>query len=148
VTRLADIFAMASVNPSTTVTTINDAVTPLQNVRVRLADLEAVRTRLGSLFDSAGTTRLATEHANAPGAAVNLPATTVRGVSATSVLGRKLGSLTVGGVADQERNAFIERMLEGVAANQQAAVRQQAGEIWDAASETTTITSSWRTARG
>jgi hypothetical protein len=144
VMRLADIYAMAGANPSTAVTTIADAVTPLQGLRLRVADLEAARAQLGALFDASGTESLADEHAGAPAAAPRLPATAVRGVNPSSTLGRKLGSTRVEDVAALSRTEFVDRMTEGVAANQQAAVREQAGRVWDASAATVALASTWR----
>jgi hypothetical protein len=148
VIHLSDLYAMGGANPSTPINTITDAVAPLQGVRVRVADLEDARTRLGTLFDATGTQRLADQHANAPAAVDRLPATTIRGVNPNSALGRKIADMNVGDIARLSRTEFEQRMVEGVTANQQAAIRTQAGAAWDSASEAVRLTDTWRGPRG
>lgn len=141
---LADLYAMAGADPEATLTSLGEAVTPLQGTRIRVSDLRDVRDRLGSILDAEGTRRLAERHANAPAAVESLPATTIRGVSPTSTVGRRLAEMTVADVTRGSRDEFTASIAEGVPANQRQAVLSQAGAVWDNAAEAVRVTASWR----
>ncbi len=143
---LRDVLAIAGADPNLTVGSMADVAALVQGTRLRVTDLADVRTRLtGGILDASGAQRLEAAHAGAPASVVALPATAIDGVGATSALGQKLAGVTIGAIAEQEREGFVSTMLAGVAANRQAALRRQAEEEWEKASTASRLTASWRT---
>jgi hypothetical protein len=51
-------------------------------------------------------------------------------VAATSVLGKRLGTLTVGEIAAKSRDAFVAEAASGAPAASKATIADRAGEIW------------------
>ena len=141
---LGELYALSGVNPSTTIHGVAEAVTPLEGVTLRLNELRTTRAALAEALDASGTERLVEDFANAPAAADKLSASTLRGVSTRSALGRKLANLTVADVAATDRETFIASALEGVPARQKTAVENQAGEVWDNAKRVTGISRNWQ----
>ncbi|HEY4668305.1 MAG TPA: hypothetical protein VIH05_00870 [Tepidiformaceae bacterium] len=141
---LREVYAITGVDPATTFNSPAEAAAVIEGQTLRLDDLRTARTGLGELFDTTGTGRLDEEHLGSPAAAADLPATTLRGVSADSPLGTRLEGQRIADVVAEDRAAFVERMAEGAPANRRTALRRQAGETWDAASAANRLTETWR----
>src|SRR6478672_2824206 len=88
---------------------------------------------LHNLIDNGGMGLLASEHGGDVTRAVALPATTLVGVSGTSVLGKAVKEMTISDIADSERDAFVSRVTRGVAKRQQPRATKQAEELWNTA---------------
>ncbi len=88
---------------------------------------------LHNLIDNGGMELLASEHGGDVTRAVALPATTLVGVSGTSVLGKAVKEMTISDIADSERDAFVSRVTRGVAKRQQPRATKQAEELWNTA---------------
>lgn len=141
---LAELYALAGVDPAAPVRTITEAVTPLEGITLRVSDLRDTRNQLGSHLEESGTQRLATEHANALGAVEKLPATDIKGLSPRSPVARNLANLTVGEVANLGRDAFVAQAVTGVTERQKAAAEAQARAIWDNAVRAVALTQSFK----
>lgn len=137
---LAELYALAGVDPTAPVRNVTDAVTSLEGLTLRVSDLRSTRTQLGDHLEASGLQRLTTEHADAPGAVEKLPATDIKGVSPRSPLARNLANLTIGGVANLGRDAFVEQALASVAERQRAAAETQARAVWDNAIRVVALT--------
>ena len=88
---------------------------------------------LHNLIDNGGMELLASEHGGDVTRAVALPATTLVGVSGTSVLGKAVKEMTISDIADSERDAFVSRVTRGIAKRQQPRATKQAEELWNTA---------------
>lgn len=142
--ELGEVYAMAGADPAMPLASLSDATKVLEGVQLRVADFRDVRTRLQLILGEAGNASLAEDHAGAPAAVEKASAASLQGVVAKSAVAKKLAAMSVGDVAGTSRDAFIEQLATGVAANQQGAARTQAGAAWDSAAEALRLTSSWR----
>lgn len=141
---LSELMAMAGIEPEATIDSVAEAVAPLQGLTVRPNALRGAREELQELLDQQGYTNLVERHRAAPASAEKLMATDIRGVSPRSTLGKKVADLTVADVAGSSRAEFIERMLQDVPERQRTAVENQAGQVWDAATQVTEVSRSWK----
>jgi hypothetical protein len=103
--------------------TTPDARTPL-----RVADRERLRDALDPS---------ALELLRDADEVVDLPATSIAGVSARSALGKRLADLTVGHVGSMTLDEFVELATRDVAARRRAEAARQAEEVWRRAQEAT-----------
>ena len=90
---------------------------------------------IASLRDTIDPSALASLESG--GATATLPAAALAGVSERSALGKRLASLTVGGVGAMTRQAFVAHATKGVAASQRKRTTQQAEEVWQRAQRAT-----------
>lgn len=141
---LAELYAMAGVNPAEVIRGVAEAVTPLEGVTLRVNELRSTQANLAEALDLSGTDALRADFANAPAAADGLSAIAIRGIGPRSTLGQKLANMTIADVAGHDRETFIATALEGVSARQRTAVENQAGEVWDNARRVVTISRNWR----
>lgn len=141
---LGELYAVVGPNPTATIHSVAEAITPLEGMTLRLHELRTTHVTLTEVLDLSGTERLMADFANAPAAAGNLSAIAIRGIGPRSTLGQKLANLTIAEVATTNRETFIASALEGVSARQKTAVENQAGEVWDNAQRVVGISRNWR----
>ena len=140
---LADVYAMAAVNPRETVRSVTDALRPLEALAVRPEDLEVTRRALDALVDDGGLARLAAEHADAPAQVAELPATDLMGLSERGALARSLAGLTVGDVAGRDRDQFVDEAAARARGAARQRLREQADEVWVTADRVRRIAAAW-----
>lgn len=142
---LREIYALANIDPHTKIHNVNEAVAPLEALRLRVADLRAARARLEDLLDNRGMKRLEEGHAGFPGAASSLRAVDLQGIAQDSPVGKKLASKTVAEVAAVRRESFVEEMSKGIRSkSQRTRVAREAGDIWDRAARATELSKAWQ----
>jgi hypothetical protein len=127
---VAELYALAGVDPGQPVRSEAEALAPLEGIRLRVNDLRVVRGRLDELVDERAARRLDRDLGGSPAAAADLPATGLRGVSGQSIVGGALGSATIADVASQDRDEFVERMTRDAPDARRASAERQAAEIW------------------
>jgi hypothetical protein len=142
---LRELYQMAGVNPNATIHTATEAAAPLEGLVVDRSALADTQVELEINLDMRGLERLEREHVGAPARAADLPVTDIRGVSPRSTLGRKVADMNIASVVELSREAFVARMVEGVASTQVTAVTNQAGDVWDKAKQVVDISRTWRT---
>ena len=103
-----------------------------------------VRSGLEELLSARGLGRLDQAHAGAPGAATELPAKDVAGVSARSPLLATLGDRNVGDIAGTEKDAFVAEAVKAVPQARRKAVAADAEELWTRASRIANLSQNWR----
>jgi hypothetical protein len=140
---MADLYALADINPQETVVSIHEAVLPLEGLHLRLDELAIARAKLETLLDSEGLERLEAEHAGSPPAATELHAVALSGVSSRSTLGKNLADKTIGDVAAMDRNDFLDVALENVPEKRRRQVNRQAREVWARASRVAKLREAW-----
>jgi hypothetical protein len=141
---LRELYAMAEVDPDEKIENADEAVSPLEGLRLKVEDLRVVRSGIAGALDGRGLERMDREHAGSPVAAAALPATDLAGVGPRSALGKKLAGMSVADVASMEKQAFIDKALEGVPAARHKAVERQAAETWTNASKVNRLSKAWR----
>ncbi len=141
---LRELYQMAGVNPNATIRTAAEAAAPLEGLVVDRSALADTQVELEINLDMRGLERLEREHVGAPARAADLPVTDIRGVSPRSTLGRKVADMSIASVVELSREAFVARMVEGVASTQVTAVTNQAGDVWDKAKQVVDISRTWR----
>jgi hypothetical protein len=140
---LREIYALGELDPHTTLEEMDEVLTPLEGIRVRIDDLRVVRAGLEELLDAEGMEHLELDHAGTPAAATKLLAVGLRGVSSRSALGKKVAGMTVADVEAMDREAFVERAAEGVPERRRRAVETQAREVWNGAVRVARISRAW-----
>lgn len=141
---LRELYQMAGVNPNATIRTAAEAAAPLEGLVVDRSALADTQVELEINLDMRGLERLEKEFVGAPARAADLPVTDIRGVSPRSTLGRKVADMNIASVVELSREAFVARMVEGVASTQVTAVTNQAGDVWDKAKQVVDISRTWR----
>ncbi|HEY7619990.1 MAG TPA: hypothetical protein VH834_09465 [Solirubrobacteraceae bacterium] len=140
---LSELYAAAGVDPAAPVGSVTEALAPLEGRSLDVEGLRVVQSGLRELLDRRGAERLHAEHADLPAAAGSLPAVELTGVAAKSPLGGALADATIADVAGQDRDAFVEKVAEGVPDRQRAAVRRQAAEVHAAATRVARLAAGW-----
>jgi hypothetical protein len=140
---LREIYALGELDPHTTLEEMDEVLTPLEGIRLRIEDLRVVRAGLEELLDSEGMEHLERDHAGTPAAASNLLAVGLRGVSSRSALGKKVADMTVADVGAMDREAFVARAVEDVPERRRTAVETQAREVWNGAVRVARISRAW-----
>ena len=92
------------------------------------ADVAALRERLRDTLDPSALAGVTSEDD-----AIDLPATSLAGVSATSALGKRLGELSIRDVVSMTSDAFIAHVTEGASTRQRRDIAKQAAEVWERA---------------
>jgi hypothetical protein len=130
---LGDLYAIAGVDPAQLVGSTMEALAPLEGLDVSAGDLAVVRESIGGLLDAGGIARLEREHAGAPAAAVDLPATDLDGVAARSTLGKHLKNVMVGELAAMDPDELTAKVVEGVPAARKEKLEEQVRKVHAAA---------------
>jgi hypothetical protein len=145
---LGEIAALAAIQPDATIETINDVVVPLEGLKLDVGDLRVIRDDLGDLIREPAIAGWERDQAGRVEALTVLPATSLAPVEEASPLADKLGGATIGDIAAEDRDAFVARMSEGVAAGDLTAVEQRARETWTAATRVTRRRDAWVSQHG
>jgi hypothetical protein len=140
---LGELVALAGIDPDEEIETLDDALLPIEGLRVNIRDLRAVRTELDNLLVGRGIERWEREHAGTIESLTRLPATDLEGVGTRSRLAQLLENETIGSMAAEDRNTFVARMVEGVTGRQRVALERQARSAWTAASRLARRRESW-----
>jgi hypothetical protein len=140
---LSDLYALAGVDPKTKLSSVDDALAPLEGVQLRVGDLRVVRGGLEDLLDDRGLAGLETAHAGAPGAAAELPASDVKGLSEDSPLAENLAGLKIADAASMTEEEFLAEALKGLSATKAKAATAEAAAVWSSASRIAKLSESW-----
>jgi hypothetical protein len=130
---VADLLALAGVNPDAEVGSSGELRDALEGVALRTTDLEEVRTELDELYDAEGREKRRRENLDVPAAALELPAVTLKGVDRGSDLGKRVESLSVAEVAGTERDKFIRNAVKGSRGADREDLERRAGALWESA---------------
>ena len=142
--ELRDLYAMAGVDINETIDSVNEAVLPLEGLRLQLTKLQVMRSSLRDILDETGMEHLQEEYAGSPAFVPNLPAIDISGISPRSKFGKRLAKMTVRDVAGMSRSEFVAMALESVSQRQQKAVTRQAREIWARAARADRLSQVWQ----
>ncbi|MFQ5571261.1 MAG: hypothetical protein ACE5G0_16410 [Rhodothermales bacterium] len=140
---LREFYALADINPRETVSSIEEAIAPLEGVRLRVSDLRLVRAGLEETLDRRGLEQLETLYSGSPGAVAELPAIALRGLGPRSKLGQKLADKTIADVAAMTRTNFVEMAVKSAPRREKTALKKQAQEVWTRASRVARIGKAW-----
>jgi hypothetical protein len=140
---IAELYAVAGVDPAQPVRSESEALAPLEGILLRVGDLRVVRARIDELVDDRAARRLDRELGGSPSAALDLPATSLRGVSAQSIVGGALESATIAEVAGEGRDAFVSRVARDAPEARRAGVERQAAEVWTRARRVASLGRAW-----
>ena len=140
---LRELLALANVPPTQPAGSTTEALLPLEGLRLNVTDLRVVRATVTDLLDERGVQRWDREHVGSIAGAANLPATDLQGVGTTSTLGKALADRSVGEVAAEDQEQFIERVLANIAPRQRVAMERQARDVWLRASRIARLGREW-----
>ena len=141
--HLAEVYALANVDPAASLESIDDAVAPIEGMRLEFDNLRVARKGLEQLLDQEGLDRLDRDHAGAPASAVKLDAVRLYGVGATSPLGKALAEMRVGDLLEKDLEAVLEPLLSEVPEGRQKVLRKQAREVWRRAERVVRVSRAW-----
>jgi hypothetical protein len=117
---------------------------PLEGVKLRVADLRRVKSRLSELLDSGGMERLEEKHAGSPAAVEELPVISIKGLSSRSILGRHLSEFKISDVAGMTKREFMEKAMKNVDVRDRQKVEPQAKQVWVTAVRLAGLSRAWR----
>lgn len=140
---LREVYAAAGADPATKVSSVADALAPLEGAKIDVAGLRVVRSAYDALFDKHGLERLDQTHGGSPAAAGELPAHTLRGVETESVVGKHLAGKTVAEVAAVPQETFVAAATKGAKEEQRATETERARQVWSAASRVAKLAGAW-----
>ena len=140
---LREVYAAAGADPATKVTSVADALAPLEGAKIDVAGLRVVRGTYDELIDKHGLERLDQAHGGSPAAAGELPAHTLRGVETDSAVGKHIAGKTVAEVAAVPQETFVAAATKGVKVAQREAETERARQVWTAASRVAKLSSAW-----
>ena len=138
--QLRDLYAMANVDLNQTVSSVAEALRPLERVTLRPGALTETRNQLEGLLNESGRRRLMENFAGQPGAATNLTASDLIDVDPETALGER----SVAEITTREKDAFVSEVLEGVPEEEEDEVRAQAETVWDKANNISNLIGNWR----
>lgn len=141
---LSELYTLAGVRPEVVLLREQDALTLLEGLKLRVADLRVVSEGLTGLLDEDGVSNLQKNYLGAPEATAELPAANLRGLSPASRLGKKLAKTSIAEVAAQQVDDFVKRALAGVPAREKTALESQARELWNSANRVVRLSNAWK----
>ena len=144
---LNELFTLAAVRPEAVLHSEQDALVPLEGLKLRIADLRVVSDSLSSLLDEDGVNNLQKNYLGAPDATPELPAASLRGLSPASRLGKRLAKVSIADVAAQPLEDFVKDALAGAPAREMTALESQARELWNRASRVVRLGKIWEAER-
>lgn len=142
-TRLDELYAAAGADPTATITSVAEALAPLEGERLDVPGLRVVRSQLTDLIDSKGIDRLQARHAGSPAAARDLPASALRGIGDESVVGKAIAGKSIGEIAAQSRADFIAGAAKGTRGAQRERAQADAATTWTVARRVTRLAEAW-----
>lgn len=141
---LRELYSLAGVSPNTVLQNDNDALSPLEGVKLRVADLRVVSDGLAGLLDEEGVHQLDKQFLGAPEASAELSATHLRGLSPSSRLGKKVAGSTIGDIAAQPVDEFVKEAVKGAPAREITALETQARAVWNSAARVARLGDTWK----
>jgi hypothetical protein len=141
---LRELYSLADVRPEAVLYSEVDALTPLEGLKLRVADMRVVHEGLAGLLDEEGVQTLDKEYLGAPGATAELPAAHLRGLSAGSRLGKKMGKSSIAEIAAQPVDEFVAAAASGAPPREKIAIEKQARELWNNASRVVRLGETWK----
>ena len=141
---LRELYSLAGVRPDTELHSDQDALTPLEGLKLRVADLRVVSDGLAGLLDEDGLQHLEKNYLGAPEATPELSVVHLRGLSAASRLGKKIGRASIAEVAAQPLEDFVKSAVSGAPAREKAAIENQARELWNSANRVVRLGNTWK----
>lgn len=141
---LSELYALAGVRPDTVLHSEQDALAPLEGLKLRVSDLRVVREGLAGLLDEDGLNKLQQNYLGAPDATTELPAANLRGLSPASRLGKKLAKTSIAEVAAQPLEDFVKSAVAGAPAREKTALEAQARAVWSSANRIVRLGNSWK----
>lgn len=130
---LREIFAGAGADPAASVSRVSDALGMLEGRTIDLAGLTPAREVLESTLTKEARDRLEREALGSPAMAANLPATALFGVGKRSPVGERIKDLSIGEVADLDRETFIAEVVAAAPESRRESEGKKALEAWEAA---------------
>lgn len=141
---LSELYTLAGVRPDAVLHSEQDALAPLEGLKLRVTDLRVVSEGLTGLLDEAGVSSLQKNFLGAPEATAELPAANLRGLSPASRLGKKLAKTSIAEVAAQPVEDFVKNALAGAPAREKTALESQARELWNSANRVVRLGNTWK----
>jgi hypothetical protein len=141
--RLRELYAAAGADPTTKITSVADALSPLEGERLDIPGLRVVRSQLTSLIDSKGVEQLDAAHGGSPAAAHELPATALRGIGEASVVGKAIAGKSVGEIAAQSDADFVASATKGIRGAARERAQADAAAVWTAATRVARLAKAW-----
>ncbi len=141
---LKELYSLAGVRPDTVLYSDQDALTPLEGLKLRVADMRVVSEGLAGLLDEDGLQRLEKNYLGAPDATAELPAVNLRGLSASSRLGKAVGRSSIAEIAAQPVEEFVKTAVSAAPAREKTAIETQARELWNSAKRVVRLGSTWK----
>jgi hypothetical protein len=141
---LNELYSLAGARPDAVLHSEQDALAPLEGLKLRVADLRVVSDGLTGLLDEAGLSSLQKNFLGAPEATAELPAANLRGLSPASRLGKKLAQTSIAEVAAQPVEDFVKSALAGAPAREKTALESQARELWNSANRVVRLGNTWK----
>ncbi len=141
-TTLGDVVAMAGADPDAAISHPLDLARMLEAKRLDPSSLAIARTALADVIDEPGMNRLRSAGIGDPAAAAALPATTLKGLSPRSDLGRKLSGMSIAEVAampEADLNDLAEKGLKVV----RAVLGDQVAGVHAAARRAVQLATAW-----
>jgi hypothetical protein len=141
---LRELYSLAGVRPDAVLHSEQEALTPLEGLKLRVVDMRVVSQGLADLLDEDGLTSLEKNHLGAPEASAELSAKYLRGLSPASRLGKKVGGLSIAEIAAQPVDEFIKKALAGEPERNKTALENQAREVWNSAARVMRLGETWK----
>lgn len=140
---LREIYVAVGADLDRPVTTVSEALAPLEARNADIAGLRVVRGRLDALLTTQGSTELDATHGGSPASAGRLEIHALAGVDPQGAVADASAGMTIAGVAGLTRDAFVRRVRQRAPAPQRSAAAVDARAAWETANRVTDLATAW-----
>ena len=145
---LRDLYALARVKPEDRVTTLGEAMLPLEGLVLRADDARTVRESLEAILSPDALVALDRDHGGALDATPEISSANLAGARSHPRVASNLGALSVADAAKSDRAEFIKAATKGVKVAERRAAEAAAAAAWADARRVVAIVNAWKSPVG